>query len=228
MQFVEKLTIYNGDKYRNAFKDPVDQDSCKQLRKDKWNACHPTGDPKVSHPVCTIHMDENELVQLYNAHMTCRNFRAIENSSKCHSSQDNGHKIAQRIQLTEANRCMTFLREKIADKKKNQEQRIRIQKEQQLQQERELQEQQLQQERDRLEQIQLYEKEQTLNKEQEQEQDQENPLDQDEIEKQKALRKQQRILVKQKKKYVFWASFGFYLLFFISFVLLFMFVYYIL
>lgn len=227
MQFVEKLTVYNGDKYRNAFKDPVDQDSCKKLRKDKWDACHPTGDPKVSHPVCTIHMDENELAELYNAHMTCRNFRAMENSSKCHSSQDNGHKIAQRIQLTEANRCMAFLREKIGDKKRNHEQRLRIQREQQLQHEREEQEQYLQQERDRLEQIQLQETHQ-LQKDLNQDEIDSDKLDPEEIEKQKAIRKQQRLLVKQKKKYAFWASFGFYMLFFISFILLFMFVFYIL
>ena len=41
--------------------------------------------------------------------MSCRNYRALENSSKCFSKTDPGHKLAQRVELTEANHCMDLL-----------------------------------------------------------------------------------------------------------------------
>jgi hypothetical protein len=138
-ELVDKLTVYSGDEYKNAFRVPVDGDTCTRLRADKWSACHPTGDPKVSHPVCTINMDEEELVDLYNAHMTCRNFRAMENSSKCFSMQDKGHKIAQRVQLTEANKCLALLKQKQdAQPKKltKKQQQQRLEQEQRLEKQR--------------------------------------------------------------------------------------------
>jgi hypothetical protein len=108
-ELVEKLTIYKGDKYSGAFHLPVDKNACTELRNDKREYCHPNGDPKLSHPTCVEGMSEKELTDLYNAHMTCRNYRALENSSKCFSKMDKGHKNAQRYELTEANHCMELL-----------------------------------------------------------------------------------------------------------------------
>jgi hypothetical protein len=108
-ELVEKLTFYKGDRYSGAFTDPPNKADCSLLQTDKRNQCHPNGDKTKSHPKCNKDMSEEELVRLYNAHMACRNYRAIENSSKCFSKMDPGHKLAQRVELTEANHCMDLL-----------------------------------------------------------------------------------------------------------------------
>ena len=91
-------------------------------------------------------MEEEELVDLYNSHMTCRNYRAMENSSKCFSKVDKGHKIAQKIQLTEANRCLDLLNKKMEQlpkklTRKQQEHKKELEKKQEwIKKEREIQE----------------------------------------------------------------------------------------
>lgn len=217
-ELVQKLTVYQGDEYIHAFKEPILEDSCHRLRTDKWNICHPTGDPKVSHPSCALDMDEEELVDLYNAHMTCRNYRAMENSSKCFSSVDKGHKIAQRIQLTEANRCLDLLNKKMEQqpkkltRKQQEQKRLELEKKEEwIRREREIQEQEQKKEQDALYELQ-YKKEQ---------EETEEPLDEIDFIQEPPKKRE------KKKKQTIWKTLGFYVLFFFSIFLILMFIYYI-
>lgn len=211
-ELVQKLTVYQGDEYINAFKEPIQDESCHKLRTDKWNACHPTGNPKVSHPSCNINMDEEELVDLYNAHMTCRNYRAMENSSKCFSTVDKGHKIAQKIQLTEANRCLDILNKKMEQlpkkltRKQQEQKKLELEKKQELiQKERELQEEEKRKEQESLE------------------------LSKNQLEIENTIPFESHSIQKRvkRKKQTIWKTLGIYILFIFSIFLVMMFIYYI-
>jgi len=213
-ELVEKLTIYKGDKYSGAFHDPVDQNACTELRNDKRANCHPNNDPKLSYPKCMEGMSEEELIKLYNTHMTCRNFRALENSSKCFSKMDKGHKNAQRFELTEANHCMQLL------------EKLKVNRSRIIPQVQSQNPTQSQNHHPNLQSRSTFTNPFIKKSEIEENQPEmvgENQPEMDE----KELRKQKRLDNKKLKKASFWRSVIFYVLFFVAFCLFSLFLFYV-
>ena len=110
-------------KYAGAFATPVVLDACTQLRTDKWNVCHPTGE-KSSAPVCTSDMDASMLQELYDSHMQCYTYRKLENESHCFSSKDSGHQKAQKVEWKRANTCLDFLKQTVAKSHETRHERL--------------------------------------------------------------------------------------------------------
>ena len=109
MVLVQPLTSYDPrDTYGGALQNPPNRDTCSQLRSEKWMACHSQGE-KIAIPSCTIDMKADQLTELHNRHMTCHNFRALENSSYCFDKSDKGHMKAQRVQLEKTEYCKLLL-----------------------------------------------------------------------------------------------------------------------
>ena len=113
-KLVKRMTTYQKNElYSGAFKTPVDPQACHMLRHDKWQTCHPTGNNQESIPSCSIDMKEEELIDRYNHHMTCRNYRALENNSSCFETKDEGHREAQIITMKKAEECAVILMNKL-------------------------------------------------------------------------------------------------------------------
>ena len=104
--------MYQGYKLKD-----LSTDLCSQLKKEKWKTCHPSGDKNESIPVCSINMDEDILIDLYQRHNQCNNLRLMENISPCFSSKDKGHIKAQILQKEMADTCLTLWHEKQSNKK---------------------------------------------------------------------------------------------------------------
>ena len=103
--------MYNGKRISQ-----LTTDSCSQLKKEKWEACHPFGE-KTSHPVCSIEMDESMLLELYQAHSYCNELRVLEIASPCFSKKDKGHLKAQFITKQIADECLEMWQQKQPGKK---------------------------------------------------------------------------------------------------------------
>jgi hypothetical protein len=103
--------MYNGKRISQ-----LTADSCSQLKKEKWEACHPFGE-KTSHPVCSIEMDESMLLELYQAHSSCNELRVLEIASPCFSKKDKGHLKAQFITKQIADECLEMWQQKQPGKK---------------------------------------------------------------------------------------------------------------
>jgi len=103
-------------------------DLCSQLKKEKWETCHPSGDKTESLPVCSIDMDEEMLLELYQAHSKCNDLRVIENVSPCFSSKDKGHIKAQLQQKQMADTCFDLWQEKQNPQKQTQQQQQQVKK----------------------------------------------------------------------------------------------------
>ena len=118
-QLLKRMVSYQPDDiYGGVFTDPVDQSSCSSLRHEKWKTCHPSGKTNESIPTCNSTMSTDELINHYNQHMLCRNYRAIENHSNCFTKKDKGHIKAQKITMKHALQCATILAEKTSTDKK--------------------------------------------------------------------------------------------------------------
>ena len=119
-QLLKRMSSYQKDDiYGGVFTNPADQSTCNSLRHEKWKTCHPSGKTNESIPTCTTTMSTDELINYYNQHMLCRNYRAIENHSNCFTTKDKGHIKAQKITLKNALQCATLLSEKTKTNKAN-------------------------------------------------------------------------------------------------------------
>ena len=98
------------EEYNGAFIQPVLEHSCNELRSDKWLTCHPENGALS---VCDSAMTISQIMDLYQSHKKCYEFRVLENQSFCFSKKDQGHIQAEQIEKKHVEQCRLILESKM-------------------------------------------------------------------------------------------------------------------
>ena len=113
IRLTSTLSTSTSHAYLPALQKPPHSQTCHDLQKDKFSACHPEQNPQQSHSTCSVDMTTEQLIALYNGHQTCTNFRSIENNSYCFDKRDPGHQLAEKRQKAMAQKCLDLLKKRV-------------------------------------------------------------------------------------------------------------------